>query len=72
MNRPRCYNRADFAPTAPAQNGWTEDGRRIMVEIPDKMSKHCHQHHPETGEAVLKGWNCDGCRVDPRQEGTRP
>lgn len=63
-NHPRCYNRDPFNGTVEVQDGWTEDGRRIMKRITDPMSKGCHQHDP-LGEAAIFQWNCDGCRWKP-------
>ena len=59
--KPNCYNRAPYKSTAMAQDGWTEDGRRIVVEVPDNMSKGCQQWGAK-GEARIHGWDCDGCR----------
>jgi hypothetical protein len=63
-DHPKCYNRPPYQDHVYVQNGWTEDGRRIMAYIPDDMSKGCPQHGP-LGEATLKKWNCEGCRWKP-------
>jgi len=59
--RPKCYNRKPFADIRVVQDGWTEDGRRKMITIPDKMSKTCHQTQPPFGESFIWGWDCTGC-----------
>lgn len=66
MNRPSCYNRADYKKDLYVQLGWGRDGRRIMGWIPHTMSTDCKQWGP-LGEAKLKGWNCDGCRHKPKE-----
>lgn len=59
--KPRCFNRAPFKDYVQVQNGWTEDGRRLMAYIPDNMSKTCPQWGT-LGEARLKNWDCTGCK----------
>lgn len=61
MTKPACFNRPAFRDTIVVQDGWTEDGRRNMVEIPDPMSKTCPQNKPPFGEAYIQGWDCVGC-----------
>ena len=36
-----CHNRKEFRESFFVQNGWSEDGRRIMQEIPFRMVKTC-------------------------------
>ena len=62
--RPSCYNRPPYRDPTMVQDGWTDDGRRIMREIPQPMSKGCPQWG-EFGEARRRGWNCEGCRWLP-------
>lgn len=53
-----CHNRAPLAQTARVQDGWTEDGRRNMVEIPVPMEKGCQYRKTELGQADPR---CEGC-----------
>lgn len=62
--RPRCYNRADFKMVTRVQDGWTEDGRRSMVDMSFRMSLGCPLHGPH-GEAAIHRWNCSGCKWLP-------
>lgn len=64
MAKPTCHNRQPYAETVTAQNGWTADGRRRMVTLPNAMSKDCQQHS-RFGAAILNGWDCSGCRWRP-------
>lgn len=43
-----CYNREPFKETLLVQAGWTEDGRRIMKEIPFRMSMNCEYDLKQT------------------------
>jgi hypothetical protein len=58
---PPCYNRKPFADVRVVQDGWTSDGRRNMITIPDKMSKTCPQPKAPFGEAFIQGWDCGQC-----------
>lgn len=60
MSKPKCFNRPAYKDTITAQDGWSEDGRRRMVERPNRMSKECQQHTAH-GEATIWGWDCEGC-----------
>ena len=62
--RPRCYNRPAIKPTVRVQNGWTGDGRRIMIDMPFLMSMGCPLHGAH-GEATINYWNCSGCKWLP-------
>lgn len=74
--RPLCFNRPDYPATVEVQDGWTADGRRRMVEIPNPMTKGCaswevHPAEDPMTESVpgREGWRCWGCRLlptDPR------
>lgn len=72
---PPCHNRPAWRETVSVQRGWTDDGRRIMVEVPDHMSQGCNvwagtgigpqnERYP-----VAMGWDCTGCRWWPREHG---
>lgn len=60
----RCNNRAPFLDTVTVQNGWTADGRRHMIELPNPMTKSCQLDIRATQPG------CQGCRwqstLDPR------
>lgn len=71
MTKPACFNRPAFKNTVVVQNGWTDDGRRNMVEIVDPMTKTCQQHGP-LGEATLHGWDCAGCAHAPEKPAAPP
>lgn len=74
--RPLCFNRPDFSAMVEVQGGWTADGRRYMVEIPNPMTKGCaswevHPAEDPMTESVpgRESWRCWGCRLlptDPR------
>jgi len=36
-----CHNRQPFKQELQVQDGWTEDGRRVMKQIPFRMSNEC-------------------------------
>lgn len=50
-----CYNRKPFLDTQFVQNGWTEDGRKIVEQIPFRMSRHCEYDDRTTDPG------CEGC-----------
>lgn len=50
-----CHNRKPFMESLFVQNGWTEDGRRIVEQIPFRMSRHCEYDD----RAIDPG--CEGC-----------
>lgn len=61
-----CVNRAPLRDNVMVQDGWTDDGRRNMVERPNPMTKHCvytidHPHDPACGECR---WRSKPVRVD--------
>lgn len=64
--RPSCYNRPAFKDTVQVQAGWGLNYGRVMVSIPDPMSKDCKQWGA-LGEAKLNGWNCAGCKHRPKE-----
>lgn len=51
-----CHNRAPLKKTLMVQDGWTEDGRRIMKEIPFAMSTDCRHDKRSTDP------RCKGCK----------
>jgi hypothetical protein len=55
-----CHNRS-MPETVRYQDGWTEDGRRIMVEVPFRMSHKCFWEFRETDP------RCEHCNV-PRTD----
>lgn len=72
FKRPLCYNRKPFKRFFMVQDGWTEDGRRKMKRIPNKMSRRCVQWE-ELGEALKAAergewWRCEGCHWYLKQE----
>jgi hypothetical protein len=54
-----CHNRAPLAETITVQDGWSSDGRRHMVDLPDPMTKACNYTHTTLGQADKE---CTGCR----------
>jgi len=58
---PSCHNHPPYKDDLLVQDGWTDDGRRVMVKVPNRMSRECHQWDEE-GAARMYGWNCEGCR----------
>lgn len=52
-----CHNRDLLRTTVMVRDGWTEDGRRNMVERPDPMTKHCVYSQGNPHDPA-----CDGCR----------
>lgn len=52
----RCKNRAPFLDTVVVQNGWTADGRRNMITLPNPMTKSCQLDIRATQPG------CHGCR----------
>lgn len=49
-----CFNRS-MPSTVRYQDGWTEDGRRILVDVPFRMSRECHWESRESDP------RCRGC-----------
>lgn len=72
MTKPACFNRPAYRDTLMVQDGWTEDGRRIMREHHDLMSKTCPQNTPPFGEAYIQRWDCDGCAHAPEKPAAPP
>ncbi|ABM96871.1 hypothetical protein [Methylibium petroleiphilum] len=60
----KCFDRAPYKDTVEVQSGWHPDGRRLMVTIPNPMSKSCRY------DLKLEEPGCQGCRWqredDPR------
>lgn len=50
-----CHNREPLKKTLLGQDGWAEDGRRIMKEIPFAMSTDCKHDKRDTDP------RCAGC-----------
>ena len=50
-----CFDRKPFLPALMVQSGWTEDGRRKMVQIPFVMSTNCKTDIPDDQR-------CQGCK----------
>lgn len=51
-----CHNWPEPFPFYEVQNGWTEDGRRIMELIPATGSKECRYDYKATDS------QCNGCK----------
>lgn len=64
-HKPRCFNKPPGKGYLEVQDGWTEDGRRVMITIPNTMSKECKQWEPD-GEAFRHKWDCEGCCWKPK------
>jgi len=66
MNKHWCHNRKPFKDSLMVQDGWTEDGRRIMKEIPFRLSMNCEWSKEHDNE------RCDGCKhkMGPTKLGT--
>lgn len=64
-HKPRCFNKPPGKGYLEVQDGWTEDGRRVMITIPNTMSKDCKQWEPN-GEAFRHKWDCEGCCWKPK------
>jgi hypothetical protein len=60
--KPSCYNRPPFKEYVKVQDGWLEDGRANFVYIADPMTKRCVLNDPPFGEALLRQWDCEGCK----------
>ena len=56
-----CYNRT-IRHTVQYQDGWTEDGRRIMLETPFRMSTVCHWEFRTVDS------KCAGCTVPGEED----
>ena len=65
MDKPKCYNRPAYLSFLAVQDGWTDDGRKRVVLMPNRMSTNCASRLPPFGEALLKNWNCEGCKWLP-------
>lgn len=51
-----CFDHPPLKMTQKVQDGWTEDGRRIMVEIPFLNTTHC-VYGQDTQDAA-----CENCK----------
>lgn len=51
-----CHDRPEFLETLMVQDGWDEDGKRIMKRIPFRMERRCMYDLKKTDES------CKGCR----------
>jgi len=58
MNRYGCYNRPPLHETLEVQEGWTEDGKRIMKTIPFVMSMECEYRKDHNDP------KCGGCKCN--------
>lgn len=58
MNPYQCNNRKPLAETTKVQDGWTDDGRKVMVEIPAFGVRECVYATHYLGETDP---GCDGC-----------
>lgn len=54
-----CFNRPEYKAERQVQDGWTDDGRRLMKTIPDPMRKDCHYGQTEFGRNDPR---CAGCK----------
>lgn len=74
--RPACYNRPPFKREIEVQDGWrdvdvlTPNGTETITVprfrvVPAPWDYKCQQHGPG-GAVVMYGWNCEGCKHDPR------
>jgi hypothetical protein len=54
----QCHNRAPFAESVQAQNGWTLDGRRQLESVALKASRNCEYTLSALGKADKE---CVGC-----------
>lgn len=52
-----CYNRLPLKETLMVQDGWTNDGKKIMVEIPFLMNKNCQYTREHYADE-----SCSGCK----------
>jgi len=67
--KPACFNRPDFLTGREAQHGWSSDGARRVVWVPNNISTHCVQHD-DMGAAKHFGWGCSGClHYQPKESG---
>lgn len=68
---PRCYNRPPLDTTLEVQDGWTADGRRNMITIPNTATDRCatwdgtgigpnNEPYP-----IAHNFECSGCRWLP-------
>lgn len=54
-----CYNHPPFKKTVVVQDGWTEDGRRNMIEQTSAFQDDdCHYSLSNEGKVDA---DCDGC-----------
>lgn len=65
---PVCFNRPSIMPVVQMQDGWTEDGRRRMVDVPFVMSTGCKSWSVSATEdpfihsvPAQEGWSCAAC-----------
>ena len=68
--KPKCYNRADFGNYL-VQDGWDDDGLRVMVETPFVMSQGCKSWAADKASdpvPMIEGWECAGCRHYPAED----
>jgi len=66
-----CHGRAEFCKSTKQQDGWTEDGRRNMVDVPAVMNPNC-QYSSDKLVGRFDA-NCAGCphRSSNPPQGTR-